>query len=591
MNSPHGEDPATSAGNGHDIPSASFRKLLSSHLSIYNALTNPDLDLNLPNLPGSPLRNERYTPPPLDFPVAMEPLASFPLWLPINMVPEGKDLALQMLASSASPRPASASILSITSEEDNPSDSIVVVPSLKNATSKVMVFETDEEDDGDEYTYVGSLKSAYLHGDDKTLTSNSGNTKRHISAPKNLHSLFIMPKMSLSDSGKPVQLTILSTCNDALKVETQAMIDYIKNNMDMPLKVQVHHLVIAQSPLKFDISVLRNSNLLFLVNDGSLLFIEFMDALLQGGCENSLPKLTVINIMTTNYFINLFDMINNTRPHQIWKTPSLRSTKLLCKMKTYIDEELSDGTKGRHAQEFQTRSKKYTRNKKPECPQSTAESSSMYDSLTPTRKPDYKSIEKQIRSEMLMSLSYTNIDPLRLSSNLSHLRALVGAFKRYFSSSSSSLVPEDNEGLAIIRRNMWLICSFSVGIGVGVTVASGAVTSLGRGLSDLVRNLQPVQTSTNGTYQQLMAAESSVGTFAKSEMAEKLKDTVSECGCHISKVAVESIQILTDNTIVNSVIDYLSLAFKELKSLSMLAMQSAIGGLRKSSNIVLGMFW
>lgn len=571
-----------------DTHSASFRKLLCSHLSIYNALTNPDLDLNLAN---SPHLKERYTPPPLHFPVAIDPLPQLLLWLPLNVASEPIDLARQVVTASTSPRPQSASILSITSEEDNPSDSMVIVPSLKNLGSKVMVFETDEEDDADEYTYVGSLKSTYLYGDDKTLTNNGGIPRKHISAPTNLHSLFIMPKMSLSDSGKPVQLTILSTCNDALKVETQALIDYIKNNMVMSLKVQVHHLVIAQSPLKFDISVLLNSTLLFLVNDGSLLFVEFMDALLESGCQESLPKLTVINIMTTNYFINLFEMINNTRPHQIWKTPSLRSSKLLSKMNSYINEELGDGTSGRHAQAFKTRSKKYMKKRKPDHTESTEQSNSMYDSLTPTRKPDYKSIEKQIRSEMLMSLSYANIDPLQLSSNLNHLRALLGAFKRFFGSSSPDLVPDNSDGLALMRRHMWLICSFSVGIGVGVTVASGAVAFLGRGFTDLVKSVPPIQAGFNGTYQQLVAADSPVGAFSKPEMAGRLLEGVSECVGSISRVAVENLQVLADNSVVNSVINYLSFAIEELKSLGMLAIHSAIGGLRKSSNIVMGMVW
>lgn len=572
-----------SADSHQETHSASFRKLLGSHLSIYNALTNPDLDLNLPN---SPHLKERYTPPPLHFPVAMDPLPPLLLWLAINVDPI--DLARHALTASASPRPQSASILSITSEEDNPSDSMVMVPSLKSAGSKVMVFETDEEDEADDYTYVGSLKSTYLHKDDKTLTNNGGNTKKHISAPANLHSLFIMPKMSLSDSGKPVELTIVSTSNDALKVETQALIDYIKNNMVMSLKVQVHHLVIAQSPLKFDISVLCNSSLLFLVNDGSLLFIECMDALLQCGCQEALPKLTVINIMTTNYFINLFEMINSTRPHQIWKTPSLRSSKLLSKMNSYINEELGDGTSGRHAQAFQTRSKRYMKNRKPGYGESAKQSNSMYDSLIPTRKPDYKSIEKQIRSEMLMSLSYSNIDPLQLSSNLNHLRALLGAFKRFFGSSSPPLAPDDSDALALLRRHIWLICSFSVGIGVGVTVASGAVMFLGKGFSDLAKGMPPLQAGSNGTYQQLVAADSPVVTFAKSEMAEKLMESVREGAGSISKVAVESLQVLTDNAIVNSVINYLSMAIEELKSLGTLAIQSAIGGLRKSIDIVLG---
>lgn len=592
MNKEHEEGAETQ----HDVTSASLRKLLSSHLSIYNALTNPELDINLPNSPA----RDRLTPPPLDFPVAtLEPLLS---WLPINVnTGTMPDLASRIHNSSVSPRPLSASILSNTSDEDNHSDSMVIVPSLTIVTgSKVMVFETDEEDDGDEYTYVRSGRSVYsvpqFGDEEKTLTSNSNNANKHIAPPSNLHSLFIMPKMSLSENGKQVQLTILSTCNDALKMETQALIDFIKNNVDVLLKVRVNHLVIAQSPLKFDMSLVKSSSLLFLVNDGSLLFIEFMDALLRCDREDLLPKLTVINIMTTNYFINLFEIIHSTRPHQIWKTPSLRNSKLLCKMKSYIDEELSDGTIGKHAQAFKARSRKFNmKHRKTDCSDFKKHSSSVYDSLKPTRKPDYKYIEKQIRSEMLMSLSYAHIDPLQLSSNLNHMRALLGAFKNFFDSGSSSPScpsPDENDDLNILRRNMWLICSFSIGIGMGVTVASGAVAFLGKSLSDFSKSLLPVKSDIVGSCQQFVATEGSARNFSTSEMADNLlgvmevfKGSIN----NVSKTAVDSLVLLVDNSVVNLIIEYLSFAIKELKYISALTTQSVLGGFNKSSNILMAM--
>lgn len=582
----------------HPESSASLRKLLSSHLSIYNALTNPDLDVDLPN---SPLfaGKERYTPPPLDFPVAIDPLGQFP-WSHINVKADGmSDLARHALTASASPRPKSASILSITSEEDNPSDSIVVVPSLRSAAgSKVMVFETDEEDGGDDFTFVKSARSTYSvpGDDDTTLTNNHDKPKQHITVPSNLHSLFIMPKMSLSDNAKQVQLTILSSSNNALKVETQALIDFIRNNVDVSLKVQVNHLVISQSPLKFDISVMKNSDLLFLVNDGSLLFIEFMEALLRSdGDKSPSPKLTVINVMTTNYFINLFEIINSTRPHQIWKTPSLHNSKLLCKLKSYIDEELDDGNSGKHAHAFKMKSRKFSsKNRKSPCKENNRESTSVYNSLSPTRKPDYKIIEKQIRCEMLMSLNYSNIDPLQLSSNLTHLGALINAFKKYFGSSGPLPSSEENEDLTIIRRNLWLICSFSLGIGVGITVASGAVTSIGKGLTELSKNFMPSKSDLADNYKQLVAADGPAVNFASSEFAGKLLGAMEDLGGSMRnafEAVAEGLLVITESSIVNSAIEYLTLAIQELKSISTLAMESIWGGFKKSSNILLATDW
>lgn len=569
---------------------ASFRKLLSSHLSIYNALTNPELDLQIPGSPNSSGRDrDRVSPPPpMDFNLGpLDPLVSILPWLPINNFPE--------LVSAASPRPQSASILSITSDEDQVSDSMVVVPSVRS--TEVMVFETDEEDDGDDYTYVGSgrhSKRSLGYDDSTTLTGGSDHAKRPVARPSNLHSLFVMPKMSLADSGKQAQLTILSSCGEALKAETQALMDYIRDNICVPRKIRVNHVVVAQSPLKFDLSVLKSSNLVFLVNDGSLLFVEFMNAMLRTFTPDLLPKLTVINIMTTNYFINLFEIINTTRPHQIWKTPSLRNSNLLVKVKAFIDEELDDGSNDKRTNAFRTKSKKFSmKRKKADQGGLKKQASSMYDSLTPTRKPDYRVIERQIRTEMLMSLSYANIDPLLLSSNLSHLRALLNAFSTFFGSSAPYSSPDENDDMTLVRRNIWLICSFSIGIGVGATVASGTISYLSGSIKELAKSLLPVKSDLSEASQQLLTAHTSAHT-APPELTEKLSevmDAITKPIGKVSKAVIENLLTLSDNAAVNSVIEYLNLAFRELKSISTLAMKSILGGLRKSTDVLTGIVW
>lgn len=537
----------------HEENETSLRKLLSSHLSIFNALTNPELDINIPS---SPILRDHFTPPPLDFPVAVP-------WLPTPDTVH--DWPRHVHSASASLRPQSASILS-TEEEDYASDtppespnhnsnsnthhistrseSMVMVP-----LAGVMVFDTDEEDD--DYTYVRSATSTY---DDDTLTG--PDTHKHVATPANLHSAFIMPRMSLADGDDSVQLAIVTT--GTVRLDARALMDYVRTVVaPSRRRVHVHHLALARAPLAVELRTVRAAQLLFVINDGLRTVVEFVEALLAGG---AVPQLTVINIMTTNYFVNLFDILSATRPHQIWKTPSLGNAAFLTRMSAYIGDQLDTC-----------------------CPnqENTGESdkldvrfnrSSVYDALP---RPDYRTLERRIRGELLMSLSYTNVDPLHLSSNLSHLRVLAAACTRIFSTSDDSAV------LALAVRHAWILCSFSVGIGVGVTLASGAAAHVARNSTAWARSMAALDVAAP------CVQLTDRGPLVATEFVEAVVRSVSTTAMAL----VDAVAALADNVLVHAAVEYLTMAMHELRVVSSLALLSVAGGLRKSSHVLFGTSW
>lgn len=576
----------------HD--SASFRKLLSSHLSIYNALTNPDLDLRRTPLPKT---KEIWTlPPPLDLPTFGDPYASILSWHNVSLNSESlQDIAVNLRIASPSARasnnPPSASILSSTSDDEVPSESMVVVPSLRKVTSsKVMLFETDEEDALDEdqiHDLPNKVLSELADDDGKTLTSNTSASTVKVGTPRNLHSSFIMPRMSLSDSTK-VLLVILTSSSEVLKLETAGFIRFIERNaIDAKAGVHVTHLVVAKAPLKFDIALVRSSDMLFIVNDGSFVFGEFMAAVALPASE-SLPKLTLINIMTSNYFVNLLDIINHLRPYQIWKTPSLKDENMLYKFKRFLDEEVGSMSTFEEVQSkgHKTKKNRVKKNRNGRRAYKPATSKSMSDSLMRTGKPDYKSIERQIRSEIRMSLSYTNVDPLLLSSNLSHLRALVEFCKKFLGSSDGA--PGGPRPL-FLRGKFWMVLSFSVGLGLGVTFATGAVTVLSIHSYDKLKAL--FYFPRGAVYADPAYLEKGGHQLASSEVYDRAtqlwgayKNSITQGS---SRFCDRVASTLDPPDFTNWIREYLSSLVGDLKYLATYALQSAFSGFEKAANLVI----
>lgn len=463
-----------------------FRKRLSSHLSVYNVLTNPDLDQSVSIAPV-PLRNDNFislslTPlvPSYEFPV-IDRYSPTPAWQAFNLPTDSfQDSArLFRLNSSftcASPRPSSASILSNSTDEDFPSDSLVMVPSASKL--KVLVFETDEEDND----VADEIQDAHLRlnsspkigltdcfdDDAETLTSN---TQAH-SLPvylseQNMHRSFIMPKMSLSQDSFKFQLTILSSNTELAKSESRdfvAMIENFNNSRSCDIRLHVSHLALSKPPLRLDLSLVYDSDCLFLLNDGLLVLGETMTAVakeLPQGKE--LAKVTVINILTSNYFCNLFHIINGVLPFQIWRTSTLKSNELSAKVKAFVEAEMAVPKKSIQQKTCNKTTKKRQSLPHKEIPHNMCLYNTDKGKDSSEAESDYKSLEVRFQNELAASSALIHTDPLNISSSLSHLRVFLGRIPK-----SRPFGGDDPRSI----RRFIVLCGFSVGIGVGVLLGT-----------------------------------------------------------------------------------------------------------------------
>lgn len=418
------------------ITSSSLKKVLNSHLSIYNALTNPDLDVS-PQLnsdssgKGLPEMSEQF---------------SITSWQSIG------NESLNDLKNSK--EKVSSSILSsVSDEEDKEKESAVIVP--YPTRDKVMVFETDEEDeDIDEDRTLSPKMQLFNMGDNPNS--------------------FIMPKLTVSDnisnaSHYLFQISVLSSPNEN-HTEAYQLIKYLEKEFSSHL-IKFNHFIVNPKLLLFDEKIIRESNLIFVINDGSSIFVKYLcrifgvvDGIDSVSLDN-LPKLTIINMLTVNYFINLFDLLNNLRPYQIWKTSSLKQDNLLKNLKTLIEIEFSPMREEYFNKTLTTRDKNLSL---------TINNKFMYSSLVPSKKPDYKSIERSFKSELQVSTNIDNIDPLQLSSSFSSLKVFNSIIKKLFAFNAGCASNENSNNY----NRLWLLCSFTIGIGMGVGIANGAAAIL-----------------------------------------------------------------------------------------------------------------
>lgn len=401
-------------------PSASLRKLLTSHLSIYNALTNPELDMS-PNMSPN-LTLSRVTPDLRD------PMMTFSPWQSITndlenpydlLGPYGKvaddfkDLRRDFKSDVSLPLVKTTSILSVTTDEEGNISS--------SPKPNVMVFETDEEDD-----FKGTS--------------------------------FIMPRLYVSENiprvPKPFLITILTSTN----TDTTQFLYNIKQHLSY---IDIIHLILNER--NNEKIHMQSSELIFVINDGSSIFVDFLTSL------NSYPKLTIINLMTVNYFINLFNLINNLQPYQIWKTPSLKEAKLLDRIKNYVEIELSQMDQPVDSKDFIKKGSDLELQML--AINSLNMSRSLYTNLIPQTKSNYKDIEKQYKSDLEGSTSFS--DPLKISQNFSYIRILYSLLKKSL---------KKDVGVEKISTNgsqLWLVCSFTMGIGLGIGFATGAASLIG----------------------------------------------------------------------------------------------------------------
>lgn len=470
QNDPRGRHPTT------DL---SLRKLLSSHSSIYNVLANPELDINIPTSP--PLgRLERGSPSPLNY--LADPSASISSWQSLHLsagrlIPSSPSDLLR----SESTRPSTSSVLSNASDEE---ESMVVVP------SDVMLFETDEESCDDETRdqlgddISGGPRKNDVNGDDEsTLVSRPEGSLKHVGLRLNTSSSFIMPRLSLSENDDHFKLIILTSSDEVMKYGAMAMMSVLRDTLPAGLlQLRVSHVSLSTKPLDLDLAAISSSQLIILINDGSQLFAEFLASASALGSLDDLPRLTLVNVLTKNYFINLLDIIDSWKPDQIWKTSSLTNDNFTGKLKSFVEEELSQ-TGNRYEKEFAARKGKFE-SKDRSFDNSHATSSSVHSTMTLSKRPDYRDLERRLRSELLASNAFNDTDPLRLTSNLRCLsrvmELLLGLFGPYkkmnHENGTSDLSLHSSSYSSFIGSlEFWLICSFSMGLGIGITFASGAV--------------------------------------------------------------------------------------------------------------------
>ena len=405
------------------------RKMFCSHSSILNALANPDLDFNIPDYIPDPLTREN-TP-------LLDPSFSLSSWHDISLSKfnsryrDSPNLSYPVSSNVNSPKipvslnanspvPPTSLILSTTSDDDH---DIAVLPNPHS----VMVFETDEE---------GDLED--LLDDEESPT-------------------FVMPQISVSDGSvkfrKPFQISVLSSkSND----EIRQFVNSLKQNLKFD-SLNIHHFNLSKKSKSkksyfksIDAKIIRNSDLIFVINDGSKLFLEFLSSIFADD-DVVTPKLTIINMMTVNYFINLFELINLIKPYQIWKTSSLTSGSVISKCQKFIDLEFSHLDLDKH------------------------QSSTMYSSLVVSTRKDYKAIERQFRLDLSESINF--YDPLQLSGRFSNFSMVYNIFKNLFNTSNFGGENFNNENFK--SSKFWLVASFTLGVGLGVSLASGAATMFG----------------------------------------------------------------------------------------------------------------
>lgn len=266
---------------------------------------------------------------------------------------------------------------------------VVVVP-----LPKVMVFESDDDDEVPE-------------------------------VPKT----FIMPQMTVASTLK-FRIAIVTRSSQG-----RSFVDLVARHVAND-DVDIVHVDLSRHGTAADA---YGAQLLFLVNDGLPQFVHFIR---QVRCQ---PKLTIINMMTVNYFVNLFDLIALMKPYQIWKALLLNHPQLATKCVDFIETEFL-GT-SRHLVV-------------------ALAPALVYHLLITTTHQDYHELEGQFKRD-LTSLTLV-IDPLQLLGKLTTVRWLYHALKRMWSL----------ELLAAPLR-WWMVASFTLGIGLGMGLALGAALVVG----------------------------------------------------------------------------------------------------------------
>lgn len=463
------------------IASSSLRRLLASHSSIYTALNNPDLDAVTHN-------NESTGTllPDLNFSVES--------WQAVS-TPDVK-----------SKRPTSSILLSISDDNDlrlEKVDSTVMIPYPK----RVMVFETDEEEgpEDDELHYV--------------IPPTIASPLRDAHA-----STFIMPKVAVPDSqlAQPTRLQVAFLSTHRYHLEAVQLAE----------SITMSNVTAAAHDLDLPALNIGTCDLVFLINDGSTAVVEQMGHLLQSS-EASRTRWSVVNMITENYFVNLFDLLSLVLPHQIWKASSLRNAGLHERLQGAIGLEL------RLSGDVEPQVTSLIR---------TGLSRSVDAS---SKRPHYKLLERQFRHELELSCATLALDPLLLGAKCSYVNMV---------SSSIQQMPQLCWG-----QPVWLVCSFLVGIGLGFAIA-------GSGSTHQAPQLDPAR-----------SRAASAATAAKYEsIAAPLATLVADCAASIEGIGAALVEEITNTSAFAGFCDMAVMSANYLRSLNHILSEHFKGGVEKA---------
>lgn len=560
------------------IGASSLRKLLSSHSSIYNALNNPDLDgpvSTSPDLIGSP----RFLPD-LQF--------SMTSWQLIG----DRNQATNRSGSpsvTAAKRPTTASILlSVSSEDsriepDDNCDSTIVIPYPK----KVMVFETDEEEDDDE-TLGGPVHKKI--SPIVPISPSIPNFKLNQDS-------FVMPRMTVSDNytvkmrkhsrlqknsireneKQTSFLKIVVLSSSAYEVETVQLVDNLRKNVaSYSHRLCFSQISLQKSPLDVDDEEhIRDSNLIFLVNDGSFVLVDCLSKIFPPGdnetsssLDDLLPKLTIINMITVNYFVNLFELINSVQPYQIWKISSLSNELLNKNIKEFVELELNGPENGKDSEQSSL-SLTFL---------NSSRSRTVYSSLISSKRPDYKRIEKKFKTELQLSASNLNdVDPLSISAKCNYVNIVTSLV--------NSISPVNN---GVVSGKVWILCSFALGVGLGISIANGAATIIGLSVCNTLSSpwilVQPKQPE-----QLLPMRVGSVSGISSSPIIDSIKTLGDNIYISSTEVLRNFAAVVSDTALPASLTDLhnlFTLSTEYLRSFNYTILECVSGGLEKVVGLI-----
>jgi hypothetical protein len=463
------------------IASSSLRRLLASHSSVYNALNNPDLD-------AATHHNESTGTllPDLNFSVES--------WQAVS-TPDVK-----------SKRPTSSILLSISDDNDlrlEKVDSTVMIPYPK----RVMVFETDEEEgpEDDELHYI--------------IPPTRASPLRDAHA-----STFIMPKVAVPDShlARPARLQVAFLSTRRFHLEAVHLAE----------SITMSDVTAAAHDLDFPALNIGTCDLVFLINDGSMAVVEQIGHLLRSS-EASRTRWSVVNMITENYFVNLFDLLSLLLPHQIWKASSLRNAGLHQRLQGAIELEL------RLRGDVESQVTSLIR----------AGLSRSVDASS--KRPHYRLLERQFRHELELSCATLALDPLLLSAKCSYVNLV---------SSSIQQMPQLCWG-----QPVWLVCSFLVGIGLGFAIA-------GAGTAHQAPQLDPAR-----------SRAATVATAAKYDsITAPLATLAADCAASIEGIGAGLVEEITNTSAFAGLCDMAAASADYLRSLNHLLLEHFKGGVEKA---------